>query len=78
MSSNRKNFTIPAISTISLTDHGFLNDQEVKYTTTGTAPTGLTADDNYIVVYNNSNQFQLKPSGQSTINFIDSKITLWE
>lgn len=67
-----QNFT-SAISTVdgtvSITSHGYSNNDMVRFTTTGTLPTGLTVGTDYFVINSTANDFQVAalPSGTAIV-----------
>lgn len=58
---------------INETAHGFVDEEVVQLTTTGTLPTGFSLATNYFVIFVDVDTFQLEASvGGGAINFTDS------
>lgn len=66
---------------VTLAGHGYTGNEEIVFATTGTLPTGLTANTVYYVKYINANTFNVSATrGGTNINFTGSTSgthTLW-
>lgn len=59
-----------ATDTISFSNHGFVDDDRVEFTTTGALPTGLSLETHYYVVNASQNFFQVSTTeGGAAVNF---------
>jgi len=80
---NKGTCTTPIASPgiVTLASHGFSGGEQVRFLTTGTLPTGITAGTVYYVKYINANTFNIATTaGGTSINFTGSTSgthTLW-
>lgn len=59
----------PATDTLSFSNHGFVENDRIEFTTTGTLPTGLSANTHYYAVNVSQNFFQVSTTeGGSAVN----------
>lgn len=59
-----------SLDTLAYTNHGYANDTRVKFSTTGTIPTGLSTSTAYYVVSSTADTFKVSTtSGGAAVNF---------
>jgi len=71
VSKGNPTMTVAAPAVVTLSTHGLVSGDYVKFTTTGALPTGLTAGTQYFVIYVDANTFKLATTYADAINGIN-------